>query len=136
MTDRKILDTWLKAWYETDGKNPLSKQIDREMMRNGVNIYDVQTRLGVIAAKRKGDRTEDEQRLFSFWLRAKLVAENALVDQCAETTQGAMFILKARYGYKDGMDVNISKGERESKVTRTWGTAAAVVESTDVEGED
>lgn len=125
MNDKKILEVWKKAWFESDGKNPLSKAIDRKMMENGVSILDVHTRIGVIAAIKSKDRTEDETRLFDFWLRTKLVAENALVDQCAETTQGAMFLLKARYGYKDGMDVNISKGEKENKVLRTWGEVAS-----------
>ena len=120
-SDEAILRAWMKAWNDSDCTNPMGKEIDKRMMESGISIFDVHTRLGIIAGKPRKDRTQGENRLFDFWLRAKLVAENALVDKCTESTQGSMFILKSRYGYKDGMEVSFTDKEDRNKVQRVWG---------------
>lgn len=123
MTDKHLLEAWKEAWNADSGMNPLSYKINKKLLEKGVSIFDINTRLGLIAAKKSSERTGYEHELYKFYQMAKLVSENALVDKCTEHTQGCMFILETRYGYRKGTDINITGGDAQEKKTVTWGSA-------------
>lgn len=130
--DRKLLKWWKVAWEATEGTNPMSASIDRELAKHGFSIVDLMNRIGMIGLKKEKDWNRDEAALMAFFQRANAVAEMALVDKCASGgMQGAMFLLKTKYRYRDG-------GQRDDVVSEekkviSWGDQS--VGAIDVEAE-
>lgn len=121
MTDSALLKVWKAAWESTNGTNPFSAAINKQLMAAGTSTFEVHTRLGLIARKKDFERKPSERALLEFWSMVKLNAENVLKDKCADHTQGCMFLLETQYGYRRGQDISISAADEKTKTTRTWG---------------
>lgn len=108
----KILSIWQTAWEQTNKRNPLSVTIDNALAKHGYSIVDVMSYIGLITAKQPPSRTKDERDLLTFFARAKMVAESALVDTVSESVVGSVFVLKTRHGYTETQKI-----EQTSKTT-------------------
>lgn len=120
-TDLELKGAWMDAWERTAGTNPYSIKIDRMLRERGVSIHDIKTRIGVIRGKRQCDRLDTEQELLDFSESLVFLAEQSMVDKCTETTQGAIFLLESKYGYRKGTDLNITANADVVKTVRKWG---------------
>jgi len=118
---RKLLNAWKASWEVSNQKNPYSAGINRDLMKKGYGIHDVKNAIGLVLAKKKELRTDEEEELLEFDSMARLVAESALVDQCGETTNGAIFLLESKYGYRKGSDISISMEKDVVKKVVRWG---------------
>ena len=98
-----------------------SVKIDRMLREKGLSIHDVKTRVGIIRGKRVGDRLDSEQAFLDFADSLVFLAEQSMVDKCTETTQGAIFLLESKYGYRKGTDLNITANADVVKTVRKWG---------------
>lgn len=124
-SDREIGKYWLEAWRDSPGTNPYSGKIDRALREHGLTVHDVKTRVGIIRGKRQEDRLDTEQGLLDFADSLVFSAEQALVDKCTESTQGSIFLLESKYGYRKGQEIRISADTDTVKTVRTWGSAAS-----------
>ena len=128
LTDRELLHWWKDAWERTDKRNPYSPEVDALLGERGISAYDIHTRTGILRGKRKSELDYDEDNLLAFHNRVMFVSENALIDNCAQTTPGSIFLLESRHGYRKGVDVNLSSNEGVGKTTIQWGVSEEVVE--------
>ena len=70
--------------------------------------------------------------LLEFYENLKLEFEQGLVDNCMESAQGSMFLLKTRYNYREGQDINLTAGnDAARKVVRSWGADASAEKGTE-----
>lgn len=126
LSDDEIIEVWTRAMEESGNSNPFNRSALRAMGESGLTMVDIRTRLGVILGKRETERSESEKRLLKFYENLKLEFEQGLVDSCMDSAQGSMFLLKTRYGYREGTDLNITAGnEAGKKVVRSWGVDAS-----------
>lgn len=111
---------------ESENPNPFSRAVLRTLGESGITMLDIRTRLGHIMSKPERERHEDEKELLSFYENVKLEFEQGLVDNCLDSAQGSMFILKTQYHYREGTDLSITAGnEGGRKVVRSWGVEAS-----------
>ena len=129
-TDLELKGMWGEAWEQTPGTNPYSIKIDRILRERGVSIHDIKTRVGIIRGKRQADRLDTEQELLVFADSLVFLAEQSMVDKCTESTQGAIFLLESKYGYRKGTDLNITANADVVKTVRKWGAEAEKSEDT------
>lgn len=125
-SDEALQKVWEQAWLESNGTNPYSVSIDKKLREKGLSIHDIKTRLGVIESKRQRERYDSEQALLDFDGQLRFMAEQALRDRCAESTNGAIFLLESKYGYRKGQDINITANPDAIKTIRQWGDTAPV----------
>lgn len=128
-TDGDMERLWGEAWDASPGTNPYSIRIDRMLREHGLSIHDVKTRVGIIRGKRQVDRLDSEQRLLDFADSLVFLAEQSMVDKCAESTQGAIFLLESKYGYRKGTDINLNATADVVKTVRQWGSSPAETEA-------
>lgn len=119
--DMQMMKLWREAWDASPCTNPYSVKIDRMLREKGLSIHDVKTRVGIIRGKRVGDRLDSEQAFLDFADSLVFLAEQSMVDKCTETTQGAIFLLESKYGYRKGTDLNITANADVVKTVRKWG---------------
>ena len=120
-SDMQMMKLWGEAWDASPCTNPYSVKIDRALREKGLSIHDVKTRVGIIRGKKVGDRLDTEQRFLDFADSLIFLAEQSMVDKCTETTQGAIFLLESKYGYRKGTDLNITANADVVKTVRQWG---------------
>lgn len=134
MWNRDIVSSWKRAVEESGSSNPFSRKCLQRLSEDGITMVDIRTRLGHILSRKPKERHPDEVELLEFYENLKLEFEQGLVDNCMESAQGSMFLLKTRYNYREGQDINLTAGnEAARKVIRSWGTEASA-EGKETEG--
>lgn len=119
-TSEMVVD-WRKAYEEVGGTNPYSVRIDAVLRPNGYGIHDVKTRIGIIRSKRDKERTQDEADLLLLDDEMRFMSEQGLFDKCTESTNGAIFLLESKYGYRKGQDLNLQVNPEQVKKVIRWG---------------
>jgi len=117
----EMVKSWRSAWDEVGGSNPYSVRIDRILRGSGFGIHDVKTRIGLIRSKRDRERTQDEADLLSLDDELRFMGEQGLFDKCTESTNGAIFLLESKYGYRKGQDLNLNVDPKQVKKVIRWG---------------
>lgn len=112
---------WRKAWEEVGGTNPYSVRMDRYLREFGYGVHDIKTRIGLIRSKRDRDRTQDDADLLMLDDELRFMSEQGLFDKCTESTNGAIFLLESKYGYRKGQDVNLQVNPDQVKKVIRWG---------------
>lgn len=135
-SDREICKYWLEAWKDSPGTNPYSGKIDKALREHGLTVHDVKTRVGIIRGKRQCDRLDTEQGLLDFADSLVFSAEQALVDKCTESTQGSIFLLESKYGYRKGQEIKISADTDTVKTIRTWGAATETAQEGETKAQE
>lgn len=117
----EMVSDWRAAWNNLDGTNPYSVRMDRELRPKGYGVHDIKTRIGLIRSKRDRDRTQDENDLLMLDDELRFMSEQGLFDKCTETTNGAIFLLESKYGYRKGQDLNLNVDPQQVKKVIRWG---------------
>ncbi len=117
----EMVTDWRKAYEEVGGANPYSVKIDAVLRPKGYGIHDVKTRIGLIRSKRDRDRTQDEADLLLLDDEMRFMSEQGLFDKCTESTNGAIFLLESKYGYRKGQDLNLQVNPEQVKKVIRWG---------------
>lgn len=117
----EMVSRWREAWDEVGGNNPYSLKMDKYLKPHGFGVHDIKTRLGLVRAKRDSDRTEDEAELLTLDGELKFVSEQVLFDKCSETTQGAIFLLESKFGYRKNADLTVNLDAKQVKKVVRWG---------------
>ena len=104
MWNRDIVAAWKRAVEESGSSNPFSRKCLQALSEEGITMVDIRTRLGHILSRKPKERHPDEVELLEFYENLKLEFEQGLVDNCMESAQGSMFLLKTRYNYREGQD--------------------------------
>lgn len=117
----EMCEDWRAAYVEVGGTNPYSMRIDALLRPKGYGVHDVKTRIGLIRSKRDRDRTEDEASLLVLDDEMRFMSEQGLFDKCSETTNGAIFLLESKYGYRKGQDLNLQVNPDQVKKVIRWG---------------
>lgn len=112
---------WRDAYVEVGGTNPYSMRIDALLRPKGYGVHDVKTRIALIRSKKNRDRTEDEAELLNLADELLFMSEQGLFDKCSETTNGAIFLLESKYGYRKGQDLNLQVNPEQVKKMILWG---------------
>jgi len=130
--NRDIVSSWKRAVEESGSSNPFSRKCLQALAEDGITMVDIRTRLGHILSRKAKERHPDEVELLEFYENLKLEFEQGLVDNCMESAQGSMFLLKTRYNYREGQDINLTAGnEAARKVVRSWGADASAEKGTE-----
>lgn len=117
----EMVKSWRKAWDEAGVSNPYSMRLDRILRVDGFGIHDIKTRIGLIRSKRDRDRTQDEADLLSLDDELRFMSEQGLFDKCTESTNGAIFLLESKYGYRKGQDLTLQVDPQQVKKVIRWG---------------
>ena len=117
----EMVKSWRSAWDDVGGTNPYSMRIDRLLREGGFGIHDIKTRIGLIRAKRDRERTQDEADLLSLDDELRFMSEQGLFDKCTESTNGAIFLLESKYGYRKGQDLTLQVDPQQVKKVVRWG---------------
>ena len=117
----EMVTDWRKAYEEVGGANPYSVRIDAVLRPKGYGIHDVKTRIGLIMSRRDKDRTQDEADLLLLDDEMRFMSEQGLFDKCTESTNGAIFLLESKYGYRKGQDLNLQVNPEQVKKVIRWG---------------
>lgn len=134
-SDEEIRELWESAWDESPCTNPYSVKIDKALRAKGLSVNDIKVRVGVIRGKAARDRLDSEQELLDFSESLVFLAEQSMVDKCTESTQGAIFLLESKYGYRKGQDINITASQDTVKTVRRFGDVATESEAKPSESE-
>jgi hypothetical protein len=130
--NRDIIASWKRAYSDSGSSNPFSRKCLERLADDGITMVDIRTRLGHILSREPKKRHPDEVELVEFYENLKLEFEQGLVDNCMESAQGSMFLLKTRYHYREGQDINLTAGnEAAKKVVRSWGVDASAEKDTE-----
>lgn len=130
--NRDIVAAWKRAVEESGSSNPFSRKCLQSLSEEGITMVDIRTRLGHILSRKPKERHPDEVELLEFYENLKLEFEQGLVDNCMESAQGSMFLLKTRYNYREGQDINLTAGnDAAKKVVRSWGADASAEKGTE-----
>lgn len=113
---RAMHDAWLAAWKQTDQRNPFAHSVDVALAAAGkpFSTFDVKMVLALITSKR--EHTQWERALHTLHKRMMHTREQILADRVQDSVPGQMFLLKAQFGYKEGIDVNMSHEQKETVV--------------------
>lgn len=117
----EMVEGWRSAWEEMGGTNPYSVRMDKYLRELGFGVHDIKTRIGLIRAKKDSNRTQDEADLVSLDDELRFMSEQGLFDKCAESTNGAIFLLESKYGYTKGKDINLNLNPDQVKKVIRWG---------------
>ena len=118
----EMVELWRKAYDEVEStSNPYSVRFDKYLKPHGFGVHDIKTRIGIIRSKRDKDRTQDEADLLALDEELKFMSEQGLFDKCTETTQGSIFLLESKFGYKKGQDLNLNLNPEQVKKVIRWG---------------
>jgi len=118
----EMVDLWRKAYDEVESSsNPYSVRMDKYLKPHGFGVHDIKTRIGLVRRKRDRERTQEESDLLALDDELKFMSEQGLYDKCTETTQGSIFLLESRFGYRKGTDVNLQVDPQQVKKVIRWG---------------
>jgi len=118
----EMVELWRSAYENVESSsNPYSVRMDKYLKPHGFGVHDIKTRLGLIRSKRDKERTQDEIDLLNLDEELKFISEQGLYDKCTETTQGSIFLLESKFGYRKNADVNVNIDPQQVRKVIRWG---------------
>ena len=118
----EMIELWRSAYENVESSsNPYSVRMDKYLKPHGFGVHDIKTRIGLIRGKRDKDRTQEEIDLLNLDDELKFISEQGLYDKCAETTQGSIFLLESKFGYRKNADLNVNIDPQQVKKVIRWG---------------
>lgn len=104
---KKIMDVWLASWEKTNRKVTFPRATCDALRNIKVSAFTVQEYITGALATPIPKRTKLQLLALKQYALIHKECEMSIAEDCAETNQGAIFLLKSKHGYEDKQTISV-----------------------------